>query len=430
VFEQAFPAAPSLASSVLTCNDGCAVAQTVGTRHSGVQADRANIAMVARGRAGQHGEETLGYIAGLPGNGTHRGRQWDIGFTGRSVTHNPSQLNFARAFPLTPAILCDLYGGHGGDSCTARTDSWTPSGFRARVKETCDHDGPHTTERMSWLAFEPYMELFGEGGVAGGVTYPASGTHVSEVVDLGSRASFGSLTADATLNGQEVGLLVQVSDDGFDSVRQQVGITVRDGRQSYAETESLPAARYLRVQTTLRTDVATVTPALHGYSLTATVSGTIDLGGANLVNVGKINANLFDPVYRIDGELHATYLPENPEALVEVRGRGRLENGAARIELSRAPHGSPQWLFSLAAEDVHAVVTPLGPAALYLEDVSPEVVVVRSLAGRDDVEFFYHLTGVRVDMAQQTDTLYRGDPSEVTTAIDPLSGKVWRRGQP
>ena len=105
----------------------------------------------------------------------------------------------------------------------------------------------------------------------------------------------------------------------------------------------------------LRTGDRARSPALHGYSLQVTHGSTLDLGGANLVSVGKINANLYDPVYRIEGAVQATDLPETPEPLVErcdgpqptvIRGAGfRLVVG------NGPPRGPAAYTLELQVEE-------------------------------------------------------------------------------
>ena len=148
------------------------------------------------------------------------------------------------------------------------------------------------------------------------------------------------------------------------------------------------------------------------------------------MNIGKINANVFDPVFKIGDEFHSTYLPESPQALVEVRGEAKLMNGKAVIDLAKAPHASPAWLFSQVAETPHAVLTAKGPAILYIESISREQVVVRSMSGDPNVAFFFHLTGIRTDLTHRKDTYYDGDPGEVSTAVDPIEKRIWKRDTP
>ncbi len=421
-FQEAFGAAPVVTSVLNTFEGGDAAA----TWHHDVRADRTLITMVERGNNSDgHAVETIGYLAGLPGSGTHGGRRWTIGRTGRVVTHEWRRLDFQQGFPRTPTILADFQSQFGGDSCTVRIRAMNANRFETQVEETCDNNGPHTTEIIGWLAFEPEMR-FNTGGQ--GARFAEQGTHTTQIIDFGQRVEFGSFTVEAELNGELIGLQVQVSNDNFENILRQVGITAREGSNEFDETEALPAARYLRVVTILRTRNRARSPVLHGYALDVTLPNTIDFAGANLVNIGKINANLYDPVYRIDGEFHATYLPESPEALVELRGRGKLVGGEAYIDLAGARQGSREWLFSKIAADVHAIVTPMGPAMLYVEAVSPEALIVRSYGGKADVPFFYQLTGRRGDLEPQETTAYRGDPAEVSTAIDPIRRRIWRKG--
>ena len=176
----------------------------------------------------------------------------------------------------------------------------------------------------------------------------------------------------------------------------------------------------------LLTDDPDVTPVVK-LGVEVTGSRTIDFSGASLINIGKINANVFEPVFKIGDEFHSTYLPESPQALVEVRGRGQLVDGRAEIDLAKAEHGSPAWLFAKVADNPHAILTPIGPASLYIESIDPTKLVVRHLSG-DANAAFSSISPIRKDLAHLKSTHYPGDPNEVKTAIDPATRKIWYRG--
>ncbi len=426
-FDERFSRTPVMAS-ILNSNNG---GDSTTVMLHGITSSRFQIMMQEDLWADGHTTEDLGFVAISPGGGLHNGRRWAAGSTGRRITHGWTSIDFPDRFPQTPALVVDSQTEHGGNSFTMRTRGHRADRFEMRVHESCPYGGSaggHTTEDVGWYAFEDGFRFLGNPEGGGPVEYAEEGSHTSQIADFGSRVSFGSFFANATLQGEAIGVRVEVSNDRFENIAGRVAITLRDGEDEYEESANLPDARYARVEVILRTRDSQRTPALHEYGLDVTVGGTIDFGGANLINIGKINANLYDPVYRIDGEFHATYLPENPTAVVQTSGVAVLRDGVARVPLAKAKRGTPEWLFAQAAEEVHAIVTPMGPASLYVESVSPEALVVRSFSGDANVRFAYQLTGRRVDMAEVRTTHYQGDPAEVTTAIDPVGRGIWHRG--
>ena len=421
-----FDDVPVLASTINTWNGGNAA----GTWHNNVSRVGAQVSMVEDERDDGHTTETIGYVAIGTGSGTIGDVKWAAARTNREVNHEWFDFDFPENFDGAPALIVDFQSQYGGDSAQMRISGLNAAGFSTRIHESCTYggsNGTHTTEVVGYMAFESGESI---GGRVGGGGYTLEGNHVSEITDFGRRVIFGRSLIDVTLNQKQVGLIFEVSNDNFQTVEGQVAVTPNDGQAEYAATQNLPEARYLRVTTILRTDDPDVTPILHEYGLDVSTTETIDFSGASLINIGKINANIFDPVFKIGDEFHTTYLPESPQALVEVRGEAQLEGGVARIELSKAPHASPAWLFSQVADRPHAIVTPKGPATLYVESLTKDALVVRSHSGDPNVPFFFHLTGIRVDLSDRLDTHYSGDPNEISTAIDPKARKIWRRGQP
>ncbi|MEE2789480.1 MAG: hypothetical protein VX589_19230 [Myxococcota bacterium] len=420
-FQERFAETPVLVSTVNTWNGGDAV----GTWHHDISPVGALISMVEDGRTDTHTTEDIGYIAMTPGSGDFGDVQWVAARSNREVDHGWFTFDFPQNFDAPPAIVADFQTQYGGDSSQVRISGANVGQFNARVHESCQYDGPHTTEVVGYLAMTSGGSL---GARVGGGGYANQGTHVSAITDFGRRVTFGDAQIHVTKNGKQVGITIEVSNDNFQTVLQAANINPNDGEGTYGATQAFPQARYIRVRTILLTDDPDVTPVVHSYSVAVTGSRTIDFSGASLINIGKINANVFDPVFKIGDEFHSTYLPESPQALVEVRGRGQLVKGRAEINLAQAKRGSPAWLFARVADKPHAMLTPIGPVSLYIESIDASKLVVKAMAGDPNAGFFFHLTGIRKDLAHMTTTHYPGDPDEVKTAIDPATRKIWYRG--
>jgi hypothetical protein len=81
-----------------------------------------------------------------------------------------------------------------------------------------------------------------------GPLYVASGNYLSPVYDWGVEARGTELTVAAELNSGSVTARVEVSDDGFRTVRSKTVIEVEDGVRAYALPPQLDAARAIRVR--------------------------------------------------------------------------------------------------------------------------------------------------------------------------------------
>lgn len=76
-----------------------------------------------------------------------------------------------------------------------------------------------------------------------------------------------------------------------------------------------------------------------------TSSGNLDLNGNNITDVNKITANIFDPIYLIEGEQYATYAGESIGLQMDYTLEGETQDGEYFIELSQQDKGSDLWLF-------------------------------------------------------------------------------------
>ena len=82
----------------------------------------------------------------------------------------------------------------------------------------------------------------------------------------------------------------------------------------------------------------------------------------------------------------------------------KLENGVARIQLSKAPQLT--GVAVLTSGGTTTIVTAR-PAVLYVASITPDELVVKGLSGDSEAAFFFHLTGIRNDMVKRTTAHYR-----------------------
>jgi len=95
--------------------------------------------------------------------------------------------------------------------------------------------------------------------------YYSSGDHTSQVHDFGSVIEFTTFDYNVTLNSQSITFDVQVSNDGFATVADNISFAAVDGSNSY-DISSLADARYVRVITHFSGD-GNNTPYLHDLTV-------------------------------------------------------------------------------------------------------------------------------------------------------------------
>jgi hypothetical protein len=96
----------------------------------------------------------------------------------------------------------------------------------------------------------------------------ASGTYQSPAFDWGVPASHQQLTVAAELNGAEVTVSVEISDDGFKTVLSASELSVRDGVNSYALKDASGLAVRVRFELVRQTKTSE-SPVVDGFRVTA-----------------------------------------------------------------------------------------------------------------------------------------------------------------
>lgn len=123
-------------------------------------------------------------------------------------------------------------------------------------------DAPAQTTNVAFLGHYGERITLAEGAV--------SGTYQSPAYDWGVPASLQELTVAAELNGAEVAVLIETSDDGFKTVASGGRIPVRDGVNSHALTGARGRALHVRFEM-LRQTGAAAPPVIDGFQVTAQV---------------------------------------------------------------------------------------------------------------------------------------------------------------
>ncbi|NOR23688.1 MAG: PKD domain-containing protein [Desulforhopalus sp.] len=97
--------------------------------------------------------ETIGYIAGEPGQGEVFGILYEIGNTTNSVTHDWFDLTFETDFPDLPFFFADMQTSDGGDTAALRTQNMSQTASQIMVEEeqSLDSETRHTTEIVGYF---------------------------------------------------------------------------------------------------------------------------------------------------------------------------------------------------------------------------------------------------------------------------------------
>jgi hypothetical protein len=103
----------------------------------------------------------------------------------------------------------------------------------------------------------------------GGPGYAASGSYQSPVCDWGGRVRPTEFTVVADLNGCTATATLQLSDDGFKTLRPEIPLPLRDGLNSYPLSSKPEASLAVRVRFDLKPSKDTSTsPVIDGFRLT------------------------------------------------------------------------------------------------------------------------------------------------------------------
>lgn len=126
-----------------------------------------------------------------------------------------------------------------------------------------------------------------------------------------------------------------------------------------------------------------------------------DAGRLDITNVRKITADLYDPVYTINGRKYATYLPSMTGVKEETAGLFTLVDGKYVIDLNALAEGSDLWLFSKATNlknNFDNLIVSLTPSfdgrVWYEKDPLGKKI---TFYGSKDGEVSYRLTAPRFD---------------------------------
>ena len=134
---------------------------------------------------GDHGGETLSYLAVEPG--THSGNGLRV-VAGRAegVDHTWQAVGLDGNFNGTPVVLAQQATDNGGQATTVRLRNVAGTGFDVKVQEEEGNDGTHAQENVGYIAIEAGSGLI--PGTGAEVTAGQTGTVVTEAwhrVDFG-----------------------------------------------------------------------------------------------------------------------------------------------------------------------------------------------------------------------------------------------------
>ncbi len=145
------------------------------------------------------------------------------------------------------------------------------------------------------------------------------------------------------------------------------------------------------------------------------VGGNLNMSGNDIINVDKIDANTYDPIYNIDGIRYATYLPGMAGGVKEeVTGTVRL-NSSYTIDFKNLEQGSDLWLFYQITdfgnemENLQVFLTPGFNGNVWYEKNPKENTL--TISGSSGGEVSYRLTANRFDWMDWS-TLYTENKSK------------------
>lgn len=110
----------------------------------------------------QHANEVVGYMALWPAafagsNGDDNLQLAEEGTvqygTINNLNHVPKTVTLDHPF-VNPVVILGVLSYNGGHTSTVRVQNVQPQSFEVFIKEWDYHDGPHTTETLSWMVVE------------------------------------------------------------------------------------------------------------------------------------------------------------------------------------------------------------------------------------------------------------------------------------
>jgi len=104
--------------------------------------------------ATEHTTETIGYIAWEPGQGEVSGLLYEVGTTGRSVTHDWFDITFQAEFPDLPFFFAGMQTTYGNDTAAVRTQNLSQITTQIKIDEEQSKDSEinHTTEVIGYFS--------------------------------------------------------------------------------------------------------------------------------------------------------------------------------------------------------------------------------------------------------------------------------------
>ena len=149
-FNYSFGGDQALLTEVVTCNDGSAVC----TRVENLTGSSFQVKLQEEeGNDGEHPDETVHYIAVSPGTGQIDGKDFVVGKTANSVTHDLYTIDFGQSLDL-PLILADMNTENEDDPAVLRYKNLSDSSVQVKVEEEQSEDSEvnHTAEVVGYLA--------------------------------------------------------------------------------------------------------------------------------------------------------------------------------------------------------------------------------------------------------------------------------------
>lgn len=151
-FQNPFPTAPVLLTSVTTFNE----ANAVGGRLQNITPSGFDYYFREQESSkNAHVNETIHYIAWEPGKGTLGSMLYESRATSDTVTHNWQNTLFETTFNDLPLLLADMQTHDGKDTSSTRVNQIQTTSAQIKVAEeqSKDDEVAHTTEVVGYIAF-------------------------------------------------------------------------------------------------------------------------------------------------------------------------------------------------------------------------------------------------------------------------------------
>jgi subtilisin family serine protease len=134
---------------------------------------------------GWHTQETVGYLVMERGHWTlPDGTEVEAGSTTTDATGSLIDVSFSSGFSISPVVITAVTTFNGSDTVATRNRNITTSGFETGMQEQEANAQSHTTETISYIAWEP------GSGTADGKTYEVGRTG-DTVTDAFHTINFG-----------------------------------------------------------------------------------------------------------------------------------------------------------------------------------------------------------------------------------------------